>query len=150
MKKITLKPIGTIYSPYKTKEEFPLDKSHRKDIKGTIEIFPQFIEGLKDLEGFSHIYLLFHFHLIENYKLKTIPPLDGKEHGVFATRSPSRPNFIGQTIVKLEKIEGNTLYIIGIDALNNTPLLDIKPYAPPYFEENEKIKLGWMEGLIKI
>lgn len=114
-------------------------------IRGTVEIFPQYREGLQDLEGFSHIILLYQFHCSEGYKLKVIPFLDDKERGLFATRAPRRPNPIGLSVVRLIAIREAVLQIENIDMLDGTPLLDIKPYVQE-FDAGEEIRIGWLES----
>lgn len=140
---IAYKPIGKIHTPFKTKEGMPIQPAGATGIKGTIEIKPELTEGLLDLEGFSYIYLIYHFHQSEGFDLQVKPFLDQKKHGVFATRAPKRPNQIGISIVKLNKIEGNILEIENVDVLDGTPLLDIKPYIPA-FDFFEHAKTGWM------
>ena len=120
----------------------PIQPVCAKGIKGKIEIVPEFINGLQDLDGFSHLILLYHFHLSENFELLVTPFLDTQVHGVFATRAPKRPNSIGMSVVKLTRIKENILYIEGIDVINKIPLIDIKPYIPD-FETPEQIKTGW-------
>lgn len=145
MDKIQFEPIGIIHTPFDEQKGTPIQPGRGKGVKGTIEIFPEYAEGLADLEGFSHIYLIFHFHRSEGYKLKVVPYLDDVLRGVFATRAPLRPNAIGMSVVRLRKIEGNTLYIEDLDILNNTPLLDIKPYVG-HFDKPEDYRIGWLEG----
>ena len=147
MKKIEFKPIGIIHSPYKKMKGTPIQSSAAKEIEGTIEIFPEYVEGLSDLDGFSHIQLLFYFHLSKKFKLKVKPYMDDHSRGVFATRAPSRPNSIGLSIVNLIKIEGNILYIKNMDMIEGTPLLDIKPYVSKFDDANVK-KIGWLENKI--
>jgi len=144
MKTIKFYPIGIIHSPFNEAKGTPIQFSASKDIEGTIEIFPDFIEGLKDLEDFSHIILIYHFHLAKNAALRVIPFMDDCERGVFSTRAPNRPNSIGFSIVKLNKIENNNLYVSGLDIINGTPLLDIKPYVPE-FDVVDVTKTGWLE-----
>ena len=115
-----------------------------KGVDGTVEVFPEYVEGLKDLEGFSHIILIYHFHLSKKSLLKVKPFMDDQIHGVFSTRAPSRPNPIGISIVRLIKIEKNILYIQDVDILYGTPLLDIKPYVPE-FDVRAADKKGWLE-----
>lgn len=138
-------PIGTIHTPFTNKVGMPIQFNGAVGTKGTITIYKEFTEGLTALDGFSHIYLIYHFHKSEKYTLMTKAFLDDKKHGVFATRAPQRPNAIGISIVKLIRIEGNTLHIQNTDILNNTPLLDIKPYVPA-FDIQENCKTGWIEG----
>jgi len=147
MKQIEFKPIGIIHSPYKKMKGTPIQSFAAKEIEGTIEIFPEYMEGLSDLDGFSHIQLLFYFHLSKKFKLKVKPYMDDQFRGVFATRAPSRPNSIGLSIVNLIKIEGNILYIKNMDMIEGTPLLDIKPYVSKFDDANVK-KIGWLENKI--
>jgi tRNA-Thr(GGU) m(6)t(6)A37 methyltransferase TsaA len=145
MKEINLRPIGVIRTPFPKKEGMPIQPSGGRGTLGTIELEPQFLEGLSDLSGFSHIILLYHFHQASHPSLKVQPFLDAQPRGVFSTRAPNRPNPIGLSIVRLEKIEGNILTISDIDILDGTPLLDIKPYVPD-FDWREHVRLGWIEG----
>jgi tRNA (adenine37-N6)-methyltransferase len=140
---IKYRPIGKLHTPFKTKEGMPIQPAGAKGIKGTIELKSEFTEGLLDLEGFSHIILIYHFDQSDGFELHVKPFLDQKIHGVFATRAPKRPNQIGISIVKLNKIEGNILEIENVDILDGTPLLDIKPYIPA-FDLYENAKTGWM------
>jgi len=144
MKDIIYTPIGVIHSPLKKPEGTPIQSLAGKNIKGTVEIFPDYIKGLKDIEGFSHIILIYHFHLVKKTSLLAKPFMDDKTHGIFAIRGPSRPNPIGFSIVRLTSINDNILYIQDLDILDGTPLLDIKPYVTE-FDQRKKIKIGWME-----
>jgi tRNA (adenine37-N6)-methyltransferase len=148
LKAITYHPIGIVHSPFKTPENVPIQHTGAKGETATLEIRPEFSEGLKDLEGFSHIMLIYHLHKVESYKLKVIPFLDTMERGIFSTRAPIRPNPIGLTVVKLLKIEGNILTVENIDIIDNTPLLDIKPCLP-MIDDLQEIKLGWLTGKIE-
>jgi tRNA-Thr(GGU) m(6)t(6)A37 methyltransferase TsaA len=145
MLEITYQPIGIVRSPFKRPEGTPIQSIAAKDKEAIIEIFPEYSEGLKDLESFSHLYILFHFHLIKEKQITVIPFLDTIPHGVFATRSPARPNPIGLSVVSLEKIIGNNLYIKNIDILDGTPVLDIKPYISQ-FDVFETTRNGWFDG----
>ena len=147
MKEITYKPIGIIRSPFKDIKGMPIQPTAAKGIPGRVEIEPAFVDGLKDIEGFSHIILLYHFHLSEKYSLRVKPFLDSQMHGVFATRAPARPNAIGISVVRLIKVEDNTLHIEDVDIVDATPLLDIKPYVPE-FEPREVEKLGWLSNKV--
>jgi tRNA-Thr(GGU) m(6)t(6)A37 methyltransferase TsaA len=109
-----------------------------------VEIYSEFVEGLKDLEGFSHIYLIYHLHKIRKSRLLVIPFLDKEPHGIFATRAPSRPNPIGLSLVKIVRLEGNLIHIDKLDILDETPLLDIKPYVPD-FENVRSVRTGWLK-----
>lgn len=145
MNKIVYEPIGVIHTPFKERKGTPIQPRRGKGEKGTIEIYPEYADGLADLDGFSHIYLLFHLHRSEGYKLRIIPYLDGDERGVFATRAPRRPNAIGLSVVRLIGIEGTTLHIEDLDIIDGTPLLDIKPYVH-IFDEPQDYRIGWLEG----
>jgi len=144
MLNITYHPIGIVHSPYKQPEGTPIQPITSKEVNATIEIFPGYVEGLKDLEGFSHIYVLFHLHLAKSNSLLVTPFLDTKSHGVFATRAPGRPNPIGISVVCLEKIAGNILHVKNIDMLDGSPVLDIKPYIPQ-FDVFNTYKNGWYD-----
>lgn len=148
MKKIIYQPIGVIHSDYKEKEGVPIQGALSKNSRGKVEIFPKYHAGLKNLEGFSHIILIYHFHLAKETSLLTKPFLGNKEHGIFACRAPIRPNPIGISVVKLEKIIGNTLYISEVDILDGTPLLDIKPYVST-FDVRTNAKDGWLTEKLK-
>lgn len=136
-------PIGLIHSPFREKEETPIQAARSRAI-GQVEVYSQFIDGLAGLEGFSHLILLYVFHRSEGYSLKVTPFLDDEEHGLFATRHPHRPNPIGLSIVRLLKRDGNILEIEGVDVLDGTPLLDIKPYVPD-FDLRTNARTGWYE-----
>ena len=141
--KIELKSIGIIHSPYKRKEEVPCQSYKSKEI-GKVEVFKEFEDGLKDIEGFSHVIIVYYFHLSEGYSLRVKPFLDQELRGVFATRHPHRPNHIGISIVELLERKRNILKIKGIDVVDGTPLLDIKPYVPR-FDERKNVKIGWLK-----
>jgi len=144
MKEIRFKQIGIIYSPFKKVKGTPIQPTGAKDIKGKVELFSEYSEGLKDLKDFSHIILIYQFHLLKGGDLLVKPYMDDNFHGVFATRAPSRPNPIGISIVRLDKIVDNVLHIRDIDIINGTPLLDIKPYVPKF--DNRDVKnIGWLE-----
>ena len=144
MHEIKYKPIGIIHSPFKEPKGTPIQPAGAKDIEGTIEVFPEYAEGLKDVEGFSHIILIFHFHLSRGVSLTAKPYMDNEERGVFAIRGPRRPNPIGISIVRLVRVEENILHIKDLDMIDGTPLLDIKPYVPE-FDVQEVTKIGWLE-----
>ncbi len=147
MDKIMYKPIGVVHSEFKKKEGIPIQPTGASKIKGRVEIFPEYTLGLKDLEGFSHIYLLYHFHLSRGYSLITRPFLDDEKHGVFATHAPRRPNAIGMSIVKLIGRKDNILDIENIDIIDGTPLLDIKPYVPSFVERKRQcVRIGWLSN----
>ena len=141
---IAYAPIGIIHSPFKKLAGMPIQPTSEISAEGQIEIYPEFTEGIKDLDGFSHIYLIYHLHKVRQAKLTVTPFLDKEVHGVFATRAPSRPNPIGLSLVKLIRVKGNLIYVDDIDILDGTPLLDIKPYIPE-FENSNNIRVGWLE-----
>ena len=136
-------PIGVIHSPFTQKAQTPIQSS-RSSAKGTIEIFPNLVEGLADVDGFSHIILLYFFHRSSGYELHVKPFLDNQLRGLFATRHPCRPNPIGMSNVRLLRCRNNILEIEGVDVLDNTPLLDIKPYVPD-FDVRTGVQTGWYE-----
>ncbi len=142
--KFEIKQIGTIRSPYKTKKECPIQGSVKPEGKGQIEVFPEYEEALETIETFSHIILFYIFDKAGEIKLSRPTFLDDTPHGVFASRHPCRPNSIGISIVKLEKREKNILKVTGIDTLDNTPLIDIKPYIPR-FDYFPNANNGWTE-----
>ena len=144
MKHIRYKPIGIVRTPFKTAQGAPIQSAVADDTKGRVEIFPEFVKGLSDLEGFSHIILLYHFHLSKKFSLRVKPFLDRKLRGVFATRAPTRPNSIGLSVVRLLGIQKEILYVDHIDILDRTPVLDIKPYIPK-FDVWEVSGIGWMK-----
>jgi tRNA-Thr(GGU) m(6)t(6)A37 methyltransferase TsaA len=145
---IQYRPIGIIHTPYKTPAGTPIQPQAAKGVEADVEVFEKYAEGLTDLGEFSHIYLIYHFHLSRKFSLKVKPFLDDESHGLFATRAPSRPNPIGLSIVELIGIEKNTLHVKNIDVLDGTPLLDIKPYVPG-FDICKASKIGWMNKKIK-
>jgi tRNA-Thr(GGU) m(6)t(6)A37 methyltransferase TsaA len=140
---VIFRPIGVIYTPFKDLAAMPIQPTSDTSGPGTVEVFPEFAAGLQDLEGFSHIYLLYYLHKVRQSRLIVTPFLDNQPRGVFATRAPSRPNPIGLSLVELVRVEENLLIIQGIDVLDETPLLDIKPYVPE-FEGTEDVRIGWL------
>jgi len=139
-----IEPIGIIHSPFRDGyDNVPVQGRFSPDTEGTVELLPRYREGLRDLDGFSHIILLYYFHKSDAVKMTARPYLDEKERGIFAIRSPHRPNHIGMTIVRLEGIEGTLLRIKGLDMIDGTPLLDIKPYSP-VFDNFRDTRIGWM------
>ena len=142
MDNVKYNPIGIIHSPYKEIEGMPIQPCAAIGVRGTVEIKYEYAGGLKDIDGFSHIILIYHFHLSKGFSLEVIPFLDDNPKGVFATRVPKRPNSIGLSIVKLIKVEDKILHIENIDILDNTPLLDIKPYVS-IFDALDQTEIGW-------
>ncbi len=148
MHAIEFRPIGLIRSPFTKPEGMPIQPAGAQGVQGSVEVQEQYTGGLKDLEGFSHIHLIYYFHRSEGYDLQVVPFLDDQERGVFATRAPRRPNPIGLSTVKLLRVYGNILTIGNVDILDGTPLLDIKP-AVSEFELPEERSLGWMAQSVK-
>ena len=146
--RIIYKPIGIIYSPFKSIDGVPIQPAGADGIKGKIRVYKKYSKGLMNLKGFSHIILIYHFHLSKGYSLKVIPFLNNAGQGVFATRAPRRPNHIGISVVKVEKIKDNIIDISNVDIINGTPLLDIKPYAS-FFDNVKNEKMGWLSSRIK-
>ncbi|MFW9969356.1 MAG: tRNA (N6-threonylcarbamoyladenosine(37)-N6)-methyltransferase TrmO [Candidatus Odinarchaeota archaeon] len=146
--KIYFRPIGIIHTPFKSLKGIPIQSSI-SDIKGLIEIFPEYTDGLKDLSGFSHIYCLYFFDMVKlPVPLQSKPFLDNEVKGVFAIRTPFRPNPIGLSILKVLKVEKNKIHVQNIDILDKTPLLDLKPYVLE-FDNIKANKIGWLKGKIK-
>jgi tRNA-Thr(GGU) m(6)t(6)A37 methyltransferase TsaA len=147
LSEFTYKAIGVIHSPFKEPKNVPIQAAASKGTEGTIEIYPQYAEGLTDLDGFSHIIILYHLHLVQASSLMVKPFLDDHLHGVFATRAPARPNRIGFSVVRLQRIENNILHILDLDVIEGTPVLDIKPYIPA-FDCVQASKIGWFSDKI--
>ncbi len=143
---ITYRPIGIIHSPFTDLREMPIQPSGGKAAPGTAEILPEFTEGLKDLDGFSHVILIYHLHAVRRTDLTVTPFLGDAPRGIFATRAPTRPNPIGLSVVRLEGIDGNTLRLGNVDILEGTPLLDVKPYVPDFDGPGVDLRLGWLEA----
>ena len=139
-----IRPIGIIRSPFKAKGKTPI-QPFKSDKTGRVEIYKKFAAGLQDILGFSHIILIYRFHKSKSYKLLVKPFLDSRYRGLFSTRYPARPNQIGISVVKLLRQKNNVLFVKGIDVLDRTPLLDIKPYVPK-FDAAKKVRIGWLKG----
>jgi tRNA-Thr(GGU) m(6)t(6)A37 methyltransferase TsaA len=144
MNKITYTPIGVVHSPFKEPKGTPIQPPGAGGVVGSVEVFSEYAEGLKDLDGFSHVILVYHFHLAKLPSLLVKPFLDDEPHGIFAIRAPSRPNPIGISVVRLVKVEENVLHVEDVDIIDGTPLLDIKPYVPE-FDPSEVERRGWLE-----
>jgi tRNA-Thr(GGU) m(6)t(6)A37 methyltransferase TsaA len=138
-----MQPIGFVRSQYTETTQIPKGFGAKHDAEGVLEILAEFEQGLTDIEGFSHLFVVWMFHKAEGYSLLGTPPTDDRPHGVFATRSPYRPNPIGLTVVELIRREGPRLYVRGVDMLDGTPILDIKPYLSSI--PVEKLKRGWLD-----
>lgn len=145
MHQLKLEPIGVIRTPYTRLEDMPIQSGGGRDVQGELIIKPQYSEGLADLDGFSHIHLLYLFHRTTTTKMRVVPFLDDEPRGVFATRAPVRPNHLGLSVVELVGVEGCRVTIRNIDILDGTPLLDIKPYIKA-FDGVEECRSGWMEA----
>jgi tRNA (adenine37-N6)-methyltransferase len=138
----TMQPIGFVRSPYQNRNDVPRGLGAKHDAEGVLEILPEFEPGLMDIEGFSHLFVIWMFDRSEGYQLLASPPSDNRQHGVFATRSPMRPNPIGLTVVELIRRDGPRLHVRGIDMLERTPILDIKPYLSSIAPE--LLRRGWL------
>jgi tRNA (adenine37-N6)-methyltransferase len=141
---IEFKSIGAIHSPYSELAGMPIQPAGAIGVRGQVEVLPEYVDGLQDLDGFSHIILLYEFHRSSGFDLKVVPFLDSSPRGVFATRAPRRPNPLGMSIVRLERIDGAVIHVLDIDVLDGTPLLDIKPYVP-HFDSQGEVRIGWLE-----
>ena len=137
-----MRPIGFVRSPYSETSQIPKGCGAKHEAEGVLEILPEFEEGLTDIEGFSHLFVIWAFHKAEGFSLLGKPPTDDRPHGVFATRSPRRPNPIGLTVVELLRRDGVCLHVRGVDMLDSTPILDIKPYLSSVTED--KLRRGWL------
>jgi tRNA-Thr(GGU) m(6)t(6)A37 methyltransferase TsaA len=140
---IVYHPIGVIHSPYREAAEMPIQPPGAAGVSGTVAVEESYLDGLRDLDGFSHLILIYHFHLSRGLSLQVKPFLDNEQRGVFATRAPRRPNPVGLSVVKLIRIEGPVLYIEDVDIVDGTPLLDLKPYVP-LFDSRLDVKTGWL------
>jgi len=141
-------PIGSIHSPFTEITGMPIQPNGARGVRGTVEIFEEFKEGLNDTSAFSRIILIYAFHRCQSYKLTVTPFLDSTHRGVFATRAPCRPNPIGLSIVRLIEVKGTTLVIEDVDILDGTPLLDLKPYVPE-FDSYPDSSSGWLEHIVQ-
>ena len=144
MDSITITPIGIISTPHTDIRNMPIQPPAAEGVKGIITLLPEYVPGLKDLEGFSHITLLYHFHRIHGYELTVTPFIDTEQRGIFACRAPKRPNAIGISTVRLTGIDGNILHLEQVDMLDGSPLIDIKPFSSR-FDNRENVRSGWME-----
>ena len=144
MTDIVFRQIGVIHSPFTEPEGMPIQPVGARGVEGFIDVEPDLAPGLKDLDGFSHIALIYHFHRQTGYSLELVPFLDDRPRGVFSTRAPRRPNGIGLSVVRLDRVDGARLHVLDLDILDGTPLLDIKPFVPE-FEPDSEIRTGWLE-----
>jgi tRNA-Thr(GGU) m(6)t(6)A37 methyltransferase TsaA len=139
-----IKPIGIIHTPFDSTEGMPIQPAGGRGVEASVEVFDEYREGLADLDGFSHLILVYEFNRSSGFDLKVVPFMDTEERGLFATRAPRRPNPIGISVVRLDRIASGILYIRDIDILDGTPLLDIKPYVHE-FDSKQEIRTGWLE-----
>lgn len=144
MNEIKLTPIGIIHTPYKEPKSIPIQGVFKAHVEGFVELEEKYVPGLKSLEGFSHAILIYYFHRSDHECLQGTPYLEDEKHGIFAIRSPHRPNHLGFSIVKIKNITGNTMSFTEVDMLDGTPLLDIKPYTK-YFDCREHVVSGWLD-----
>jgi tRNA-Thr(GGU) m(6)t(6)A37 methyltransferase TsaA len=147
-REFTIKAIGVIHTPYSESAETPIQGAFEPDAEGTVEVFDEYAEGLANVEGFSHLTLIYKFHKAKPAGLIVKPFLVDELKGVFATRSPRRPNGIGLTTVRLLGRNGNVLRVAGVDMFDGTPLLDLKPYVP-HFDERTETRIGWLEAALR-
>ena len=145
---IIIRSIGIIRSPYKSLSDIPIQGNLNNETEAYAELNEKYEKGLIDLDGFSHAILIYYFHKSKREDITGIPYLENKEHGIFAIRSPHRPNHLGLSIVKIKRIVNNRLYFVYVDMLNETPLIDIKPYVK-YFDQTENVISGWLEKHLK-
>ena len=148
MNEIIMHPIGIIHSPYKENADIPIQGIFKGDAEAWVELKQEYVDGLKDLDKFSHAIILYYFHKSQREETQGQPFLEQNKHGIFAIRSPHRPNHIGLSIVKIKKIEANKLYFTEADVLDQTPVLDIKPYVK-YFDSRDNVKCGWLDKHFK-
>jgi tRNA-Thr(GGU) m(6)t(6)A37 methyltransferase TsaA len=140
---IVYHPIGMIHSPYRDASDMPIQPPGAAGVAGTVTIDESYRDGLRDIDGFSHVILIYHFHLSRGVSLQVKPFMDDTERGVFATRAPRRPNPVGLSVVRLIRVEGSLLHIEDVDIVDGTPLLDLKPYVP-LFDVRQDVKTGWL------
>lgn len=145
MDPITLTPIGVVRTALREPEDAPIQGALVPDEPGRVELLAELAPALVDLDGFSHVVLLYVFHRVQGWRPQVVPYLEGPPHGVFATRAPRRPNPLGMTVVRLVRVEGSTLVVEGIDVLDGTPVLDVKPWVPG-FDQPAEARVGWLEG----
>lgn len=145
---VEFKQIGTIHSPHSDLTGMPIQPAGASGVRGTVEVLAEYADGLRDLDGFSHIILLYEFHRSQGFDLHVVPFLDSTPHGVFATRVPRRPNPLGMSVVRVDRVEGAVVHVLDVDVLDGTPLLDIKPYVPA-FDPQGDVHIGWFEKNIE-
>ena len=141
-------PIGIIHSPYRENKDIPIQGIFKGEVEAWVKLKEKYAGGLKDLDGFSHAIILYYFHKSQRQEIDGQPFLEQNKHGIFAIRSPHRPNHIGLSVVKIKKIEANKMYFTEVDVLNQTPVLDIKPYVK-YFDNRDNVRCGWLDKHFK-
>jgi len=144
MEQIIMRPIGVIHSPYTESKDIPIQGTFDDKIEAWLELKDEYANGLKDLDGFSHAIIIYYFHKSDREEIEGSPFLEQNKHGIFAIRSPHRPNHIGFSIIKIKSIKANKVYFTEVDMLDGTPLLDIKPYIK-YFDSRDNVVSGWVE-----
>ena len=144
MSEVSFESIGTIHTPHKTQENMPIQPLSARGVKARVELNSELLDGLRELEAFSHVILIYYLHKSKGYDLDVMPFMDNKTHGLFATRAPRRPNAIGISTVKLKSIEGNILHVEDVDILDGTPLLDIKPFFSKFDNRPDAVS-GWLD-----
>ena len=148
IKQIIMRPIGIIHSPYNVSKAIPIQGRFKDDVEACVELKDEYVKGLKDLDKFSHVILIYYLHKSNKETIEGKPFLENEKHGIFAIRSPHRPNHIGFSVVKIKFIQGNKLYFTQVDMIDETPLLDIKPYVK-YFDSREDVASGWLDKHFK-
>ena len=148
MNQIIMHPIGIIHSPYKESKNIPIQGIFKNDIEAWIELEDKYVKGLKDLDKFTYAIIIYYFHKSQREEVEGKPFLEQDKHGIFAIRSPNRPNHIGFSIVKIKSIKGNKMYFTEVDVLDGTPLLDIKPYVK-HFDSRDNVVSGWLDKHFK-
>jgi len=148
MNQIIMHPIGIIHSPYKESKNIPIQGIFKDDIEAWIELKDKYVKGLKDLDKFTYAIIIYYFHKSQREEVEGKPFLEQDKHGIFAIRSPNRPNHIGFSIVKIKSIKGNKMYFTEVDVLDGTPLLDIKPYVK-HFDSRDNVVSGWLDKHFK-
>jgi len=148
MERIIMHPIGIIHSPYRENKDIPIQGIFKGEVEAWVKLKEKYAGGLKDLDGFSHAIILYYFHKSQRQEIDGQPFLEQNKHGIFAIRSPHRPNHIGLSVVKIKKIEANKMYFTEVDVLNQTPVLDIKPYVK-YFDSRDDVRCGWLDKHFK-
>ena len=148
MDQIIMHPIGVIHSPYKEDRDIPIQGTFNDKLEAWLELKDEYVNGLKDLDTFSHAIIIYYFHRSHREEIEGRPFLEQNKHGIFAIRSPHRPNHIGFSIIKIKRIKANKVYFTEVDVLDGTPLLDIKPYVK-YFDSRDNVISGWLEKHFK-